>query len=64
MLEESKAKELYERFQQYYWDSDLGWMPDHIETKKIVNKVIDEIENQIIINWKDVRHSLNKLYDL
>jgi hypothetical protein len=69
MSAELKAKELYDKFQQYDWHKDDGWMPDNLETKKTVNKVIDEIEWQAdnwgVVSerafWLEVRRVLNGL---
>jgi hypothetical protein len=64
-----KAEVLFDKFQQYKWDETNGYMPDDAETKKEVNKVIDEIELQAenwgVISvrgyWVEVRRALNAL---
>lgn len=43
MSPKEKAIELIDKFHQYEWDQEKGWMPDKKETKKMVEKVIDEI---------------------
>jgi len=62
-----KAEDLLEKFQQYEWDEDNGYMPSDKETNKVVNKVIDEIELQAenwgVVSvrkyWVDVRRAVN-----
>lgn len=64
-----KAEVLFDKFQQYKWDETMGYMPDDAETKKEVNKVIDEIELQAenwgVVSvrgyWVEVRRALNAL---
>ena len=64
-----KAETLYDTFQQYRWDETDGYMPDDAETKKVVGKVIDEIEkqadnwgvNSVRGYWVEVRYALNAL---
>lgn len=64
-----KAEVLFDKFQQYKWDETKGYMPDDEETKKEVNKVIDEIELQAenwgVVSvrgyWVEVRRALNAL---
>lgn len=64
-----KAETLYDTFQQYKWDERDGYMPDDAETKKVVGKVIDEIEkqadnwgvNSVRGYWVEVRYALNAL---
>jgi ribonuclease HII len=70
MSTREKAKDLLEKFEQYEWDDDKGYMPSDIETKKAVNKVIDEIELQAenwgVVSvrkyWVDVRRAVNATY--
>lgn len=45
MTPKEKAFKLFTDFHQYYWDEDLGWMPDEKESKKMAIKVVDEILN-------------------
>ncbi|AGO48539.1 hypothetical protein Phi18:3_gp027 [Cellulophaga phage phi18:3] len=62
-----KAKDLIQKFEQYEWDNDNGYMPSDNETRKSVNKVIDEIELQAenwgVVSvrkyWVDVRNEVN-----
>ena len=61
-----KAETLYNTFQQYRWDEKNGYMPDDVETKKVVEKVIDEIIKQadnwgvtsVRGYWVEVRYAL------
>jgi ribonuclease HII len=70
MSTREKAKDLLEKFEQYEWDDDKGYMPSDIETKKAVNKVIDKIELQAenwgVVSvrkyWVDVRRAVNATY--
>lgn len=39
-----KAIELHEKFQQYEWKDSEGWVCDDNETKIILRKVIEEIQ--------------------
>jgi len=67
MSAKEKAEDLLEKFEQYEWDDDKGYMPSDKETKKAVNKVIDEIELQAenwgVVSvrkyWVDVRRAVN-----
>jgi len=67
MSTKEKAEDLLEKFEQYEWDDDKGYMPSDKETKKAVNKVIDEIvlqaENWGVVSvrkyWVDVRRAVN-----
>ena len=67
MNTKEKAEDLLETFEQYEWDDDKGYMPSDKETKKAVNKVIDEIELQAenwgVVSvrkyWVDVRREVN-----
>jgi len=67
MSTKEKAEDLLEKFEQYEWDDDKGYMPSDKETKKAVNKVIDEIELQAenwgVVSvrkyWVDVRRVVN-----
>ena len=43
MTAKEKAKELYDKFQQYNWHPENGWMPDSDETIETVKKVVSEI---------------------
>ena len=69
MTPTEKAEALYGTFQQYRWDEKDGYMPDDAETKRVVGKVIDEIQEQadnwginfVRIYWVDVRRALNAL---
>jgi len=62
-VHKEKALELYNTFQQYTWDDELGWMPDSKETKNVVVKVIDEIKKVVPNNpyWKLVRKAVMQL---
>lgn len=67
MTPKLKAEDLLETFEQYEWDDEKGYMPSDKETKKAVNKVIDEIELQAdnwgVVSvrkyWLDVRREVN-----
>ena len=69
MTPKEKAKELYDKFQQYDWDEKYGFTPDKKGTKIYVNKIIDEIELQstnwgvvsVTKYWIDVRSFLNAI---
>lgn len=50
MNAKDKAIEMYDRFHVYEWDSHKGYITDDKETKKMVHRVIDEIELQAK-NW-------------
>jgi hypothetical protein len=60
---------MYDRFHVYKWDKNLGYITDDTETKKMVNRVISEIElqaeNWSVVSvkryWQKVRIELNKL---
>ena len=64
-----KAEQLYNGFHQYYWDKNLGWMPDELKSKEMALKVVDEIEQQAIewgvvsvqAYWKRVRLEIKNL---
>jgi hypothetical protein len=69
MSPREEAAELYTKFQQYYWDETEGFMPDHDQTIKTVNLVIDEIEtqaenwgvNSVKAYWIQVRNELKTI---
>jgi hypothetical protein len=69
MSPREKAAELYTKFQQYHWDETDGYMPDHDQTIKTVNLVIDEIEtqaenwgvNSVKAYWIQVRNELKTI---
>lgn len=59
-----EAERLYHKFQEYLWRESDGYYPDHTETVKTVNKVIDEIENVESFSgdyWVKVRKELNNI---
>jgi hypothetical protein len=64
-----KAETLFDTFHQYRWDEKHGYVPDDVETKKVVGKVIDEIEkqadnwgvNSVRGYWVEVRYALKAL---
>lgn len=76
MIPKEKAKELYDVFQQYRWDEEDGYMPCDIETKKMANKAVDKIieelsnwfggeynewDKQRFMYWKEVKQEIEKL---
>lgn len=69
MSPSSKAKDLFEKFCQYDWNEDTGWLPNSESTVEMVSKVIDEIEtnaqlwgvNSVQGYWIKVREELEKL---
>ena len=70
MTPKEKAEQLFTDFQQYYWDRDIGWMPDELKSKEMALKVVDEIEQQAIEwgvvsvqdYWKRVRLEINRWF--
>jgi len=62
-----KAQDLFTRFQQYYWDDTLGWMPDEDASKKMAVMVVEEIvhegafDKQRATFWQDVIKEIHKL---
>ena len=69
MSENLKAQEMYDCFHVYQWDEKEGYVTDDKETKKMVNRVIDEIEKQannwgvisVKAYWQKVRSALNAI---
>lgn len=66
MEAKEKALEFYNKFQQYYWDENNGWMPDDKETKKLCEKIIQEIINILFQHheidfWKKVKQEMISL---
>ena len=67
MNPKAKAQEMYDCFHVYQWDTRQGYITDDFETKKMVGRVIDEIELQaknwgvvsVKAYWLNVRKELN-----
>ena len=68
MSPKEKAEDLITKFHQYDWDEVKGWTPNEQETKKMVGKVIDEIEacaeewGVTSLHWKAVRKEVNHFF--
>lgn len=62
-----KAKDLINKFPQYDWDENKGYIQNMKETVRICNKVIDEITEVVNDNcleyddnfWSEVRKELS-----
>jgi hypothetical protein len=71
MTPKEKAMYLYNKFQLYRWDEIDGFLPDDIETKKFLLKLVDEFNVLIkfrIVNknytsnyWEDVKNEIKKI---
>lgn len=64
-----KAKDLFEKFGQYDWNENIGWLQNAEAYVEMASKVIDEIETNAqlwVVNsvqgyWIKVREELKKL---
>lgn len=70
MESKEKARELYDKFQCYYWHEKDGFMPDDKETKKVCKAIVDEIISACEYNnvevwntdwWNKVKEKIDKI---
>lgn len=69
MDSQEDALRLFEKFHQYDWDEEKGWVPNEQESKKMAEKVIDEIVRELdgiqcihrISHYERVRKELRKI---